>query len=138
MLQFDRPVLILCQSYGTFSSLKELHIERPHIISVRELHAKLFNEYLSPQLPPKREGSWVRITTAMTLGIVWTGFNQSVHQSSKNAAAVQFLCTWRHKQPQFLWCGIVACPVPPNNPKCLCVADSDPRFPLVLVMPNSE
>ena len=32
--------------------------------------------------------------------------------------------------------GIFACPVPPNDPKCLCVADSDPRFPLIFVMAN--
>ena len=42
-----------------------------------------------------------RITTAIALGIVWRDRIQSIiNQASKNAAAVELLCTWLHKQPQ--------------------------------------
>ena len=42
---------------------------------------------------PKRAGSWDRLEGQDSI-------NQSINQSRKNAAAVQLLCTWLHKQPQ--------------------------------------
>ena len=79
---------------------------------------------------PKRAGSWVRITTAMALGIVWRW--DSINQSSKKKMPRQYNCcapgcTNSHNcsVAAFLL-AIFACPVSPNDPKRLCVADPDP------------
>ena len=58
------------------------------------------------------------------------GGTESSENASKNAAAVQLLCTGCTNSHNcsgvtFLL-GIFTCLVPPNNPKCPCVADSDP------------
>ena len=65
-----------------------------------------------------------------------TGFNQPIHQSRKNAAAVHGSAVYLAAQTDAAFLlGVLACPVPPNDPKCLCVAYSDP-VPIVLVMVN--
>ena len=66
------------------------------------------------------------VSESMALGIVWDRIRRI---RGKNAAAVQLLCTWLHNSHNcsvvaFLL-GIFACLVPPNDPKYLCVADSD-------------
>ena len=83
---------------------------------------------------PKRVGSWVRITTAMALGIVWTRDRiQSTNPSIKQKSQRQLYnccvpgCTNSHNRSGAAFLRrIFAYPVPPNDPKCLCVADSDP------------
>ena len=71
-----------------------------------------------------------RIKTAMALGIIWR--NRIQARTSKDAGVVQLLGIWLHKHQHY--CIVVrhfclafpACPVPPNDPKCLRVADYNP------------
>ena len=86
---------------------------------------------------PKRAGSWLRITTAMALGILWRDRNQLIKQARKQARKPAKMpwqynccvpgCTNSHncRGAAFLL-GIFACLVSPNDPKCLCVDHSDP------------
>ena len=72
-----------------------------------------------------RNGAWDRLEGQDSI-------NQSINQakmSSQYNCCVPG-CTNSHNCSGVAFLlGICACPVPPNDPKCLCVADSDPQVP---------
>ena len=66
---------------------------------------------------------WVWINTQRPLGSLrGTWFERG---QAKMPDHQQLLRTWLHKQSQLQWCDVLACLVPPNDPKCLRGTDSD-------------
>ena len=90
----------------------------------------MFQNIVTTDWPlPKQAGSWVRVSAAKALGIVWRD------RINKNATSLglrvfaqpgtqQWDCGCSHSQvPSNAWCSIFADPhsnpVPPHDPKCL-------------------
>ena len=72
---------------------------------------------------PKRAGSWVRLITAMALGIVWGERIQSIDQASKQKCRGSTIAVYLAAQTATIVVVRQFCLL---DSKCLCVADSDP------------
>ena len=107
--EVPRPVL----GEGEFRLKRDgnRNISAISLYSLRTIMHKIFR--INWPMPTKRARSWVRFNTAMALGDLLEG--DGIRREGK-----------LHKQPQFYWCGVFACPVPQNDPKCLRGIDSRP------------